>query len=115
MGTAMIALIHLSARALAHPPSMATLAGFAEHELVLVCARCGPAVPAVSVLSRALSGRRVVALAVDGELVAQERRLVGQVLAEGQVVLILTADEPAAATMVNWCWLAADRIVTLPD
>jgi len=111
----MIALIHLSERALAHPPSLATLAEFAEHELVLVCARCGPAVPSMPALRRALSGRRVAALAVGGELVAQERRLIAQVLAEGQVVLILTADEPTTATMVHWSWLAADRIVTLPD
>jgi hypothetical protein len=43
------------------------------------------------------------------------RRLIAEVLAEGKVVLILTGDEPTAAVMVNWSWLAADRIVTLPD
>jgi hypothetical protein len=112
----MLALIHLSETALTHPPSIAALADLsAEHQLVLVCARCGPAVTVTSALRRAVPRRRVVSLAVDGEVVGQERRLVEDVLAEGHIVLILTADDPAAAALlVNWFWLPADRIMRLP-
>jgi hypothetical protein len=111
----MIALVHLSPPALTDPASLAALADLARgHQLVLVCARCSPARPVIAGLRRALSGRELVAVLTDGEVPAPERRLVEQLLREGTVPLILTGDAPAAARLVNWFWLAVDRVLTLP-
>jgi hypothetical protein len=113
--SAMLTLVHLSVAALRDPASLTVLADLAiDHQLVLICAQGAPPQPIMARLRDALPNRRLIAVLVTGEAVAPERRLVEQLVAEGIVPLIVTADDPAAVRLVNWFWLPADRVVTLP-
>jgi|tagenome__1003787_1003787.scaffolds.fasta_scaffold20905726_2 hypothetical protein len=111
----MLALVQLSGAALTDPESLTALAELAaDHQLVLVCGWCGPRMPVMRRLRDTLPGRRLVAVLVTGDVVAQERRLVEELLAEQTVPLILTVDDPAFAPPANWSWLPAGRVLTLP-
>jgi hypothetical protein len=110
----MLTMVRLSGRALRDSRSMAALASFgARHELVLVGAQHLTGEGVLPALRRALPRHRLIALMVDGEVVAHERKLVEELLAEGSVPVILTPDDPAAEP-TNWIWLGADATVSLP-
>jgi hypothetical protein len=111
----MRALVHLSAEALADPPSLTALTSLVRrHQVVMVCAQCGSAMSVIAALRRAIPRKRVVALLVSGEIAIQERRLIIEMLGEGIIPLVLTTEEPAAARLVNWVWLQASGIFVLP-
>ena len=111
----MLALVHLNADALVDPQSMALLTVLARrHRLVIVCARCGPAVEVISSLREIIPRRRFVAILVNGEIAVQERRLISELLDEGQIPLVLSMAAPPAARLVNWVWLRPGIILVLP-
>jgi hypothetical protein len=111
----MRALVHLSAEALADSMSLTALTFLVRHhEVVVACAKCGPAMSVVTALRRVVPTRRVVALLVSGEIALQERRLIEELLAEGTIPLVLTTEDPVAARLVNWMWLQAACIYVLP-
>jgi hypothetical protein len=111
----MLALVHLNADALADPPSMALLTVMARrHRLVVVCAQCGSAMGVLRALREIIPRHRVVTLLVEGEVAVQERRLIRQLLDEGQVPLVLSTARPPQARLVNWVWLRPGVILVLP-
>jgi hypothetical protein len=111
----MLALVHLNAEALADPPSMALLTAMARrHRLVVVCAQCGPAMGVLRALREIIPLHRLVAILVSGEVAVQERRLIHELLDEGQVPLVLSTARPPQARLVNWEWLRPAVILVLP-
>src|SRR3954464_8156420 len=111
----MLALVHLNADALADPPSMALLTVLARRpRLGVVVAQCGPAMDVVRALHDIIPRRRVVAIPVSGEVAIQERRLIRELLDEGQTPLILSTARPPQARLVNWVWLRPSVILVLP-
>jgi hypothetical protein len=111
----MLALIHLNADALADPQSMALVTVMARrHRLVVVCARCGPPMDVITSLREIIPPKRVVAILVNGEVAVQERRLISELLDEGQIPLVLSMAAPSAARLVNWVWLRPAVVLVLP-
>jgi hypothetical protein len=111
----MLTLVHLSTTAVFDPSSMAAVAGLArKHHLVVVCAQHRPGWPVLPALRAALRGRHCVGLVVNGEVGGADRRLVERLLDEGKVVVIITGASSTAAQLVNWLWLPADSVLTLP-
>jgi hypothetical protein len=109
-----LTLAHLSTPALDHRPSIDVLTSRARlGGLVMVCARC-PTGTTLARMRRLFAGHRLVAVVVDHEVAADERRLIRELLDEGAVTLALTPDEPDSAELANWLWLAPDDVLVLP-
>src|SRR4051812_29044996 len=110
----MLAIVCLSMNAFSHRASLATLSWMARaYELVLVCPHHVAAPGLVSALRRYLSGRVVIAVLVDGAAHEQEREVIDGVIRDGNIPLIVTTQDPAAARVTEWIY--ADIALSLPD
>ena len=108
----MLIIVELSMEAFADPVSMTTVSALAaEHELILIGAHRAAIGDALPALRRALPRHEVVALLVDGGGAHHERAIVKELLDEGRVPVLLTTDDPTAASVA---WLGADARLALP-
>jgi hypothetical protein len=106
-------VVELSPQDFADRRAMTGLAAMAgTHELVLISSYGATAAGAVPALRRALPGRQVVALVVDGDVAPHERDLVLEVLEEGRLPLILTVGRPYARSLD---WLDPDSVLTATE
>ncbi len=107
-------IVHLYPHDLADPESLARLAALAAtDELILRFGSAGVTAMLVRSLRAALGRHRLVALLVNGEVSGDERRLVLDLLDEGNVPLIVVTGDQAPDRLTNWLWLGADRTITL--
>jgi len=110
----MLAIVCLSMKAFSHRASLAKLEWMARaYELVLVCPHHAAEPGSVSGLRRSLSGRGVIAVLVDGAMHEQERELIDGIIGDGNIPLIVTTQDPAAAGVTDW--VSADVALSLPD
>jgi hypothetical protein len=110
----MLAIVYLSMKAFSHRGSLATLEWMARaYELVLVCPHHVAAPGFVSALRRCLPGRVVIAVLVDGAAHEQEREVIDGIIRDGDIPLIVTTQDPAAAGLTDWVY--ADIALSLPD
>jgi hypothetical protein len=97
-----IAVLTVSQKSLAHPPSSRVLKRMAaEHELILVGDH-DVALGLVRTVRALLPRHRVVALLVDATLLRHERELLDAILNDGHLPVVLTAGEPSAAQLSHW-------------
>jgi hypothetical protein len=110
-----LAIIHLSRATVCDSISLAALARLArQHELVLICEHRAVADGLIPTLRRALPRYRLIAMAIDGEALHQERELVAQLLDEGSIPLILTTSATATGQPTTWQWIGAETTMALP-
>jgi hypothetical protein len=60
-----------------------------------------------------LSGRVVIGILVDGPTQEQEREVIDGIICDGNIPLIVTTQDPAAAGVTDW--ISADVALSLPD